>query len=105
MPEWEAWCRVRWVGPGGLAQDGGAFGGIGPPDLRAVDRLGRLLVSRAGWGERPVLTDVCPRLAELLELVGLGELVVEMQREPEGGEEPFGVQEREKEAHLGDGPP
>ncbi len=49
-----------------------------------------------------ILTDVCPDLRALVELTGL---VVEMDGEPERGEEPLGVQQIEEERHAGDLPP
>jgi hypothetical protein len=85
-------------------RDAGLFGGTEPLDLGAVDRLARSVLVLLRGGERPVLVDVVPRLGELLELVDLAGLVVEVQREAEGGEQAILVEEREEEAHLGDGP-
>lgn len=50
------------------------------PDMATVGRLARLLLGVVRDGERPVLTDVAPRLRELLDLAGLGELVGETER-------------------------
>jgi hypothetical protein len=70
-----------------------------PPDLSVVEELARLQLAarRLGWSIRVVCP--CPRLRELLDLVGLVELlvdgrrsVVEMGGEAEGGEQ-VGVEE------------
>jgi hypothetical protein len=104
MPDWRCWCRVRAVDRDGTVRDVGPFGGPAPPGLEAVDGLARLLLAIGRAGERPILVAVDARLAELLELVGLAELVVEVQGQAEGGEEPLGVEEGEEEAHVPDGP-
>jgi hypothetical protein len=51
--------------------------GCGCPDLGAVDQLARFALTAGRRGERLVLHDVSPELAELLELAGLP---VEVQR-------------------------
>jgi hypothetical protein len=104
MPDWQCWCRIRTVDRDGTFQDAGTFGGTTAPDLEAVDRLARRLVTLRHHDERPFLVAVDARLAELLELVGLADLVVEVQGEAEGGEEPLRVEEGEEEAHVADGP-
>jgi hypothetical protein len=104
MPDWECWCRVRIVDRDGTSRDVGTFGGMAPPDLEAVDRLAQLLVAIRRHDERPFLSEVDTRLAELLELVGLADLVVEVQGEAEGGEEALGGEEVEEPAHVTDGP-
>jgi hypothetical protein len=65
-------------------------------DLRTVDALARLKLAgmRLGFGVRLSPTE---ELVELLELVGL----VEVLCEPEEREEPLGVEE---EGQLGDAP-
>jgi hypothetical protein len=63
----------------------------GAPDLAAVQALARLrLVCRRG-GDRLRLEEVSETLAGLLELCGLRR---ELEGQPEGGEEPFGLEER-----------
>jgi hypothetical protein len=104
MPDWQCWCRVRAVDRDGTVRDAGTFGGSAPPELEAVDRLARILLAVTREGERPFLVVVDARLARLLELVGLADLVVEVQREAEGGEEALRVEEGEEEAHVVDGP-
>lgn len=104
MPDWQCWCRIRTVDRDGRFRDAGTFGGAAPPDLEAVDRLARRLVTIRRHDERPLLVDVDARLAELLELVGLADLVVEVQGEAEGREEALRVEEGEEEAHVADGP-
>ncbi|RII20872.1 hypothetical protein DSC45_01980 [Streptomyces sp. YIM 130001] len=64
-------------------------GGLVAPDLAAVEALARLRLTarRAGAGMR--IRDPDPRLAELLGLVGLTEVL----REPEEREPPLRVEE------------
>jgi hypothetical protein len=67
------------------------------PDLAVVDELARLHLAARRLGLSTRLRDPCGRLCELLDLAGLAavvtvdgegaELVVEVGREPEGGEE------------------
>jgi hypothetical protein len=45
--------------------------GAGAPDLAAVDRLARLALWAKRRGGRLVVSDLSPRLAELLHLTGL----------------------------------
>ncbi len=104
MPDWQCWCRIRTVDRDGTLGDAGTFGGTGSPDLEAVDRLARCLVTLRHHDERPFLVAVDAHLAELLELVGLTDLVVEVQGEAEGGKEPLRVEEGEEQAHVADGP-
>jgi hypothetical protein len=77
------------------------LGGDGHPDLGVVDVVARLLLvaRRRGW--RLELRPPAGALAELLELAGLR---LEVQRQPELGEEALGLQEGEEERHLGDPP-
>jgi hypothetical protein len=69
----------------------------GRPDLAVVNELARLqlVAQRLGWSV--MLIDTAVELSELLDLVGLGEVVavrlrVEVGREAEGGKE-VGVKE------------
>ena len=77
------------------------IGGPGRPDISTVGRLARMALLAAREDGRLALSDVSPHLGELLDLAGLG---VEMQWEPEVGEEVLRIEEGEEEAHLGDGP-
>ena len=63
--------------------------GAEPPDLTTVEAVARLAVVARRMGWRLRLAPPTARLEELLELAGL---CVEVGREPEGGEEPFGVE-------------
>ena len=47
------------------------------PDLGVVDQLARLQLLARRLGCRIRLRDVCPELRDLLDLVGLGEIVSE----------------------------
>jgi hypothetical protein len=68
--------------------------GAAAPDLCMIDSLARLQLAarRNGWTVR--LVDPCPALIELIELAGLGGvlLVLEPLRQTEEGEE-LGVEE------------
>jgi hypothetical protein len=64
--------------------------GDGAPDMAVIDALARRRLAAQRIGARMCLRDVSPALAELLELAGLGR---EMSGEPEGWEEPLGVEE------------
>jgi hypothetical protein len=55
----------------------------GPPDLALVDELARLHLTAIRMGCAIRLRDVGPSLRELLDLVGLGDVVVETGTEPE----------------------
>jgi hypothetical protein len=95
------WCRVSVVGPGGGIVAGWIMERSGDPDLGTVDELARLMLAAARLGGGVVVTERSPRLHELLDLAGLP---VQMEREPEGGEEPLRVQGGEEEVHGGDLP-
>jgi hypothetical protein len=69
------------------------------PDLALVEKLARLHLAARRLGASVVLRDPCPRLRELLELVGLVELfggargsALQARREAEGHEQ-LGVEE------------
>jgi len=62
--------------------------------LRLVDRLARLQLDARRRGSRIVLVDPPDALRELIELVGLAEVLgLELQRQPEEREERLGVEE------------
>ncbi len=82
--------------------------GHGAPGLDAVDDVGRLALAVGRLGLTLVLSDVTPELGHLLDLAGLSNLtvlVVEMDRQPEGGEQAVGVEDGQEEVHPGDLPP
>ena len=71
----------------------------GRPDVSVADELARLQLAARRLGCSILLRDPCGELLELLELVGLADVVtdvgglrLEARREPEGGEE-AGVEE------------
>jgi hypothetical protein len=69
--------------------------GCGRPDITVVDRLARWQLDARRLGCRIELREACGELTELLDLVGLGEVVTvlrEAGRQAEGGEE-GGVEE------------
>ena len=74
MAELHLWCRVRIVGPGGAPVAGAVLLGRRPPDLRAVDRVARLVLEARRAGATVELSHVCTELAGLLELAGLSDL-------------------------------
>jgi hypothetical protein len=86
----QRWCQVVIVGPVGEPVVRCDLRGHGAPDLRAVDDVAQFALLARRLGRALVLCQVDPGLRELLELTGLR---VEVQREPELGEEPLGVEE------------
>jgi hypothetical protein len=88
------WCHVTVFEPSGSPLGGWTLGGDGAPGLAEVDRIARLHLAARSIGGTTVLSDVAPPLRELLALAGLGYLCGEPEREPEAGEDPFGVLER-----------
>jgi len=84
-----SWARLVVVRADGTLQVA-LLAGDGPPGLAVVEYLARrqLLARRAG--QRMWLEDVCPALAELLDLAGLR---WEPGGQAEAGEDPLGVQE------------
>ena len=77
MPGPRPWCRLRILGPDGAVIGVRVLEGPGHPDLAALDRIARLALLARRDGGTLVLAEVCPELAELLELTGLG---VEVER-------------------------
>lgn len=84
----QRWCRVTILGPDARPVASWDLAGPGDPDLDAVDRLGRLVLTGRRVGHAVVVSEVSPAMGELLELAGLG---VEVQGQTEGGEEPLGI--------------
>ena len=85
------WCRVTVVGAEGVALASWSVSGSGRADLAVVEALTRLQLAALRRGRHVVITDVCPDLLELLDLVGLRRQVC---GEAEGGEEQAGIEER-----------
>ncbi|MGP0030286.1 MAG: hypothetical protein ACLPVF_07240 [Acidimicrobiales bacterium] len=98
MATLQLWCRVTLVGPDGTHWASGALEGPGDPDVGVVDDVAHLRLLAGRLGGRLVLAEVSPALRALLDLAGLGQV----EWEAEGGEEAFGVQERQEERHPGD---
>jgi hypothetical protein len=94
----QRWCRILIVGRDRtLARF--VLEGEGAPGLDAVDVVARWGLLARRLDARLVCRDATPALRELLLLAGLD---VEVQRQPERGEEPLGIQRREEEVHPGD---
>ena len=73
--------------------------GVRSPDIAYVDALARLQLGARRHGTRVRLIDPCPRLLELLALVGLEDLLPadatvsgDLHRQPEHGEQPVDVE-------------
>ena len=93
------------VGPDGRAGDDWVIESTRRPDLETIDRIARSALAVTRGGGHLLLRDVAPELAELLDLLllpGLVEGTIEVQRQPEGREQPLGVEKVEEEGHLGD---
>ncbi|HLI25112.1 MAG TPA: hypothetical protein VKU91_09160 [Acidimicrobiales bacterium] len=84
------WCRVEVLGPDGAPVASWPVDGARPPDMSAIDMLGRVVLGARAQGYRVVLTDICPELLELLDLIGLRR---QMGGQSENGEDPLGVEE------------
>jgi hypothetical protein len=82
----ERWCRVTMVNSEGDPIADGVLEGPSSPDLGAVDDLARLALLAKRLDAHLRLVQVTPQLAELLELAGLPDLCVEVERQPELGE-------------------
>src|SRR5215831_3914149 len=95
----ELWCRITVLGPDGSELLHSSLGGPGRPDLGTVDDVARMALHAARLGGALAITDLSPDLQALLDLAGL---VVEVEGQPEGGEEALGVEEVEEELHPDD---
>jgi hypothetical protein len=95
----ERWCRVTMVGSDGDPIADAVLEGSSAPDLSAVDELARLALLAKRLGAHLQVAEVTPEFADLIELTGL---CVEMERQPEIGEEAVGIQQRQEEGHAGD---
>jgi hypothetical protein len=84
------WCRVTVRGPEAETLASWLVSGPGCPDLSVVEGLARLQLAALRSDNRVMITEVCPELLELIDLVGLrGEVV----GQAEGGEDQLGVEE------------
>lgn len=95
------WCRLIMCSEDGTREVVTTLEGEGLPDLGTVDELAHRLLDARRADREVVVVEVAPEMARLLDLSGLG---VEMGWEPEGGEQPVGVERVEEEGHLGDPP-
>jgi len=84
------WCTVRVLGPEGIGRVAWPVSGPGRPGLAVVEALARAQVDARRRGGCVVVTDLCDDLGRLLDLTGLFRQV---GGQPEGGEDPFGVEE------------
>jgi hypothetical protein len=101
------WCKVTLVAADGTPLARIELAGAAAPDLAVVDELAWMALLAARAGGSLALEAVAPALRELLELAGLLQGVralVEVDGQPEEGEEPLGVEEGEEEAQRGDLP-
>jgi hypothetical protein len=89
MTERAGWARVVVAASDGTRRVV-LLTGEGAPGLEVVDRLARCQLTTHRDGGRMWLEDVCPALGELLDLTGLRR---QLEGQPEGGEEPFCVEE------------
>jgi hypothetical protein len=71
----EVWCRVTLMAADGSVVGAWPVGGEGAPTLDLVDRLARLQLVASRHGGQMRLVEVCSALADLLELVGLADVV------------------------------
>jgi hypothetical protein len=93
------WCRLTVTGREGAVLAQVDLGGSGAPDLAVVDTVARYALLAGRLRATVVLRDAAP---ELLELLGLAGLCVEVEREPEGGEQALRLEEVEEEGHPPD---
>jgi hypothetical protein len=67
----ELWCRVTITSPLGARRVTWQIRGEGAPGLGLVDQLAWLRLATRRLGDELQLSEVCPKLDELLELVGM----------------------------------
>jgi len=101
MAEPTRWCLVRVEDASGALRTETWLAGAGTPGLAVVDEVARLLLGARRAGHCARIEAMVPALDEL---VALAALPVEVRRQPERGEQPLRLEEREEEAHLGDPP-
>jgi len=100
MGDIRLWGRVRILGPDGTARVRVPVMGRARPDLATIDRVGRLVLLARRTGGDAVLEASAP----LADLVALAGLPVEVERQPEGGEEPLWIEDGQEEVHRRDPP-
>jgi hypothetical protein len=86
-------------GRGGHAVASWVLGGDGPPDLASVDTVASVALVARSVGGRLTVSGMSRDMSALLELTGL---LVEVQGQSEGREEPLGLEGVQEEAQLGD---
>lgn len=95
------WCRLVARAVDGTSCEQRDLAGCGAPDIAVVDVVARTALRATRVGNRLLVADAVEDVVVLLELAGLAG-VVEVQRQPEGREQPVRVQEVQEERHLGD---
>jgi hypothetical protein len=90
----DVWCHVTVFEPSGSPLGSWTLRGAGAPGLGDVDHIARIQLAARSIGATAVLTDVAPRLRELLALAGLTGLLGEPGGQPEGREDLLDVEER-----------
>ncbi|HZQ56531.1 MAG TPA: hypothetical protein VFA84_00765 [Acidimicrobiales bacterium] len=93
------WCQLTLTGRDGRVLARIVLQGRGIPDIAAVDEVARWMLRASRLGIAVRVGDASSQMAELLALAGLP---VEVDRQPEGGEQALGVEEVEEEVHPGD---
>jgi hypothetical protein len=85
-----AWGRIVYIGGPGRPVAAWALVGCERPDLAAIDGLARMQLAARRLGGVIRVTDMCPELAELVDLAGLRR---ELTGQPEEGKDALGVEE------------
>ena len=67
--------------------------GVELPDVVTVEALARLRMTARRHGRRMRLRGAGPDLLRLVDLLGLSDVLPEVRRQPEEGEQPGGVEE------------
>lgn len=117
MSELGPWWRAEIDAPGGEPLGTVTVGAVGGSELVAVDIVARLVLDAERSGMVFRVTGTSERMAEVLRLAALERLVVpdagtcgagapesgvEVERQPERGEEALGGEEGQEEVHPGD---
>lgn len=71
MASRRCWCRAAIIGPDGTVIATAKLSGPGAPGMLATDGVARLALVAVRLGARLVLSEMDPRLEELVDLVGL----------------------------------
>ncbi|HET9078546.1 MAG TPA: hypothetical protein VFN68_16540 [Acidimicrobiales bacterium] len=99
----DRWCRLVVRSADGSTSAESDLTGSGRPDMEAVDAVARAALQAVRAGQRLIIADAVPELVGLLDLAGLGG-VVEVERQPERGEQALSIEMVQEEGHLGDLP-